>query len=73
MFTACWMIITSLLIETPDSNLIKPKQLHVYERQSVTINEEMQRAYDSGGHSMKEIEEHFELHYSRISRIINGK
>ena len=42
-------------------------------KQSVTKNEEMQRAYVSGGYSMEKIEEYFELHYSRISRIINDK
>ncbi len=29
-------------------------------------------AYASGGYSMKDIGEHFELHYSRISRITNN-
>lgn len=28
-------------------------------------------AYASGGYGMKQIEEHFGLHYSRVSRIIN--
>jgi putative transposase len=30
-------------------------------------------AYDSGGYGMKEIGEHFGLHYSRVSRIISGQ
>ncbi len=30
-------------------------------------------AYDSGGYGMKEIGEHFGLHYSRVSRIVSGQ
>jgi putative transposase len=30
-------------------------------------------AYDSGSYGMKEIGEHFGLHYSRVSRIISGQ
>ena len=29
-------------------------------------------AYASGGYSMKAIGKHFGLHYSRVSRIVNG-
>ena len=31
------------------------------------------QAYDSGGYGMKEIGEHFGLHYSRVSRIVSGQ
>ena len=30
-------------------------------------------AYESGGYGMKEIGEHFGLHYSRVSRIISNQ
>ena len=31
------------------------------------------QAYDCGGYGMKEIGEHFGLHYSRVSRIVSGQ
>ncbi|WP_425507047.1 helix-turn-helix domain-containing protein [Teredinibacter haidensis] len=33
-------------------------------------NTAISQAYASGGYSMKEIGEHFGLHYSRVSRIL---
>jgi hypothetical protein len=48
-----------------------PKKLHEYERESASRNEAIAMAYASGGYSMKEIGEHFGLHYSRISRLLN--
>jgi len=36
-----------------------------------TRNEAICLAYQSGGYSMAAIGEHFDLHYSRVSRIIN--
>jgi putative transposase len=33
-------------------------------------NEAIKLSYESGGYSMKEIGAHYNLHYSRVSRII---
>ena len=35
-------------------------------------NEAITKAFESGGYSMKEIGDHFGLHYSTVSRIVNG-
>jgi len=36
-------------------------------------DEAILRAYASGGYSLKEIGIHFDLHYSRVSRIVNKR
>jgi putative transposase len=36
-------------------------------------DEAILRAYASGGYSLKEIGDHFDLHYSRISRIVKKR
>lgn len=36
-------------------------------------DEAILRAYASGGYSLKEIGDHFDLHYSRVSRIVNKR
>ena len=36
-------------------------------------DEAIGRAYASGGYSLKEIGDHFGLHYSRISRIVEKR
>ncbi|MGS2723489.1 REP-associated tyrosine transposase [Porticoccus sp. GXU_MW_L64] len=46
------------------------KPLSYYESQTNDRNDAICRAYDSGGYSMKEVGDHFGLHYSRISRIV---
>ena len=41
-----------------------------YARKHPDCNEAIMQAYASGGYGMKEIGDHFGLHYSRVSRII---
>ena len=49
------------------------KPLQHYVVRSGDRDEAIALAYDSGGYGMKEIGEHFELHYSRVSRIVSGQ
>ena len=49
----------------------KPMPLAHYEKQAKTRDEAILLSYASGGYSMKEIGGYYELHYSRVSRIIN--
>ena len=48
------------------------KPLQHYVARSGDRDEAIALAYDSGGYGMKEIGEHVELHYSRVSRIVSG-
>jgi len=50
----------------------KPKSLLWYEKQARTRNEAIEQSYASGGYSMKEIGDHYGLHYSRVSRILSA-
>ena len=47
------------------------KSLAHYVARSDNRDEAIALAYDSGGYGMKEIGEHFGLHYSRVSRIVS--
>ena len=47
------------------------KPIDHYVKKSSNRDEAIVMAYDSGGYGMKEIGDHFELHYSRVSRIIS--
>jgi putative transposase len=47
-----------------------PKPLHSYSTNGQNRNAAIAAAYASGGYSMKEIGDHFGLHYSYISRIV---
>lgn len=47
-----------------------PKPIDHYVTGSNNRNEAIALAYESGGYGLKEIGEHFGLHYSRVSRII---
>jgi putative transposase len=49
-----------------------PKPLMHYEKQATTRDEAIVLSYASGGYSMKQIGDYYGLHYSRVSRIING-
>lgn len=48
----------------------RAKSLEHYAAQGGERDKAIALAYDSGGYGMKEIGEHFGLHYSRVSRII---
>ncbi len=50
-----------------------PKSLKHYEQKHKERDRAIMAAYHSGGYSMKEIAIYFELHYTSISRIINGR
>lgn len=47
------------------------KTLAYYERRAGSRDEAIISAYASGGYTLNEIGEYFELHYSRISRIVS--
>jgi len=51
----------------------KPKPLALYEKQAKTRDEAILLSYASGGYSMKGIGDYYQLHYSRVSRIINRR
>ena len=46
------------------------KPLIEYEQLSTNRNETIYKAYSSGGYTLKEVGEHFGLHYSTVSGII---
>jgi putative transposase len=48
-----------------------PAPLEHYARKHTDRDVAITQAYASGGYAMKEIGEHFGLHYSRVSRIVN--
>ncbi len=49
-----------------------PKPLSDYVSSSLGRNEAIYAAYNSGGYSMKEIADYFELHYSSVSKIVKN-
>lgn len=60
------------LSEVPSSQRRpKPKSLNTYEATSHNRNTGIIKAYRSGGYTLKEIGDHFGLHYSTVSGIIN--
>lgn len=62
------------LSEIPSAQRRKlPKALAYYARKYQNRDEAIAQAYASGGYGMKDIGEHFGLHYSRVSRIIGGR
>lgn len=48
------------------------KSLAHYHKKYKIRNEAICAAFDSGGYSMKDIGDFFELHYSRISQIVKS-
>ena len=52
---------------------LKAKPLAHYAARGGSRDEAIIQAYGSGGYSLKEIGEHFGLHYSRVSRIVGGQ
>ena len=48
-----------------------PKPLEYYRRTSQDRNEAIKQAYQSGGYTLKAIGDHFGLHYSTVSGIVN--
>ncbi|WP_220486021.1 transposase, partial [Psychromonas sp. SR45-3] len=51
---------------------LSPLTLKSYHEQSDTRNGAIIKAYQSGGYTMKEIGDHFKIHYSLVSRIISA-
>ncbi len=49
------------------------KPLAYYQEQYGDRNTAIIEAYESGAYTMREIGDHFRLHYSRVSRIVNAK
>jgi REP element-mobilizing transposase RayT len=49
-----------------------PKSLSEYERVGGARNKAIVAAYQSGGYTLKEIGEHFDLHYSTVSGIVGN-
>ncbi|OFZ97179.1 MAG: addiction module toxin RelE [Betaproteobacteria bacterium RBG_19FT_COMBO_58_11] len=61
------------LSEVPTAQRRKmPKALAHYAKQYQNRDEAIVQAYASGGYGMKDIGDHFGLHYSRVSRIIGA-
>lgn len=50
-----------------------PKSLDYYEKKYKDRDKAIIAAYQSGGYSMKSLAVHFRLHYTSVSRIINGR
>ena len=50
-----------------------PQSIEYYETKCKDRNQAILAAYQSGGYSMKELASYFALHYTSVSRIINGK
>jgi REP element-mobilizing transposase RayT/transposase len=50
----------------------KANSLEHYAKRASNRNDAIKAAYSSGGYSMKDIGEHFGLHYSWVSRVINA-
>lgn len=50
-----------------------PKSLDYYAQKYNDRDQAMLAAYQSGGYSMKDLAKYFDLHYTSVSRIINGK
>ncbi len=51
----------------------KPVSLDEYEQPCTDRNQAIHSAFSSGGYTMKAIGEHFGLHYTSISRIVNSE
>ena len=63
--------LTGNLREIPYKQRKKPSlALKQYQQQSKSRNETIIKAYQSGSYTLTEIRDYFELHYSRISRIV---
>jgi len=61
------------LSEVPSSQRrAMPKALSYYKRMSPDRNSAISSAYQSGGYTLKEIGDHFGLHYSTVSGIIKN-
>lgn len=61
------------LSEIPAAQRRPPaKPLNHYARTYRDRDEAIREAFDSGGYGLKAIGEHFGLHYSRVSRIVNA-
>ncbi|MGB5278495.1 MAG: transposase [Gammaproteobacteria bacterium] len=67
---------------SPDTNLSEvpssqkrqvAKSLAYYEKKYKDRNIAISKTYESGGYSLKEIGDYYNLHYSRVSRIVNAK
>lgn len=70
----CKILPESDLSEIPSSQkrqLAKP--LSYYDKRYVDRDTAILKAYESGGYSMKDIGGYYNLHYSRVSRIVKAK
>jgi putative transposase len=62
------------LSEIPVAQRRKPaKSLEYYAQKYRDRNDAIERAYRSGGYTLKAIGDHFGLHYSRVSRIVSAE
>jgi hypothetical protein len=66
----------------PDANLSEvpssqkrqvAESLAYYEKKYSDRNTAISKSYESGGYSLKDIGDYYNLHYSRVSRIIKAK
>jgi hypothetical protein len=49
----------------------EPSSLEVYQSNTKSRNEAIRQAFDSGGYTLRSLADHFDLHYSTVSRILN--
>ncbi|MES2673640.1 MAG: hypothetical protein V4660_05340 [Pseudomonadota bacterium] len=59
-----------IYLEFPPAKKNFPKSLGEYEKISNNRSAVMHAAYQSGGYSLKDIGDYFDLHYSRVSKIL---
>lgn len=61
------------LSEIPSSQRrVTPKSIKEYELMTKNRNKAILRAYTSEGHTLKEIDDYFGLHYATVSRLVNN-
>ena len=80
MFLGSDVFVDALRRQVPDDRDLRevpqarmrpvPQPLASFAQQHVDRNSAISAAYASGGYTMKEIGDHFGLHYSRVSKIV---
>jgi len=70
----CKILPDTNLSEVPSSQKRQvAKSLACYEKEYNDRNTAISKTYESGGYSLKDIGDYYNLHYSRISRIVKAK
>jgi hypothetical protein len=70
----CKILLDTNLSEVPSSQKRQvAKPLTYYEKKYKDRNTAISKTYESGGYSLKEIVDYYNLHYSWVSRIAKAK